>query len=181
MVVTEKATGKKNKVRLLGVDTPEIDFNGFSQGEAAQRARDYLRSLIPLNAEVIIKPQEKSMDSNGRTLGQIFYQGQDINSLMLKAGWGALYFIYPFEKKLVADYIKASGEAYQNNRGLFSSSYQQVALPYIFRQEMKGVPGNNLVGDFSTKRLNQDISAIPAYRRVFFSSENIALTQGYHW
>jgi micrococcal nuclease len=181
ITILEKGAPKKTKVRLLGVDTPEVDFNGRTQGEMAFKARDYLRSLIPLNSEIIVKPQEKSLDSNGRTLGQIYYQGQDINYLMLKAGWGALYFIYPFDKKVVSDYVEISGEAISNKRGIFSDLYLNEDLAYMFRINVKGVEGNNLFGDFLTKVLKHNIEEIPSNRRVFFPTESIALSQGYRW
>jgi len=181
ITIQEKGALKKTKVRLLGVDTPEVDYNGHSQGEIAFIARDYLRSLIPLNAEIVVKPQEKSLDSNGRTLGQIFYNGQDINLLMLKAGQGALYFIYPFDKKLVNEYAHASGEAMNKKIGIFSPQYEQEELAYMFRINVKGIQGNNLFGDFQTKILKSNIEEIPANLRVFFPSEDIAFSQGYHW
>lgn len=179
--ILEAKSGKKARVRLLGVDTPEIDFNGHSQGVVAERARDYLRSLIPINAEIIVKPQEKSLDSNGRYLGQVFYQGQDINYKMLKAGQGVIYFIYPFDKKLFSDYSAVAQLAQDSNAGMFSDEFNQELLPYIFRQKTKGFPGNNFPADFKLKKLYQNVEDIPVARRVFFASEADALSQGYRW
>lgn len=181
IVMVETITGKKNKVRLLGVDTPEVDFMGATQGETAILARDHLRSLLPLNADIVVKPQDNSMDSNGRLLGQIFYKGQDINLLMLRAGWGAMYFIYPFDKKLVSDYTRVSEEAVINKRGIFAPVFADGQVPYVFRQDIKGLPGTNLVGDFQTKLLKNSVDEVPVYRRVFFNSETIARSQGYRY
>ena len=102
---------KKAKLRLMGVDTPEIDFNGTSQGEVAFLALDYLMSMLPVNSTIQIELSDKITDSNGRYLGQIKYQGRDLNLEMLKAGWGATYFIYPYDKKMVVDYQMASKKA----------------------------------------------------------------------
>lgn len=174
---------KKAKLRLLGVDTPEIDFNGMNQGESALIARDFLRSRLPLNAQVTIDLQEKGMDSNNRYLGRLIYNGVDLNLVMLKEGIGALYFIYPYDKKLFATYSEAAKEAEILGLGIFSEKFRNNPLPYIFRQEAKGVPGTNIVGHFSLKKLYlpEDIKKIPAYERVFFSDEQWAREQGFSW
>lgn len=172
---------KKAKLRLMGVDTPEVDFNGNSQGESAELARDYLKSLLPLNANISIELSDKNMDSNNRYLGQIIYNGIDLNLEMLKAGWGAIYFIYPYDKKLFVKYSEASSLADNNKLGIFSDKFSHNPLPYIFRQESKGIPGTNLVGDFKTKKLfsGEDVESVPHYHRVFFSNENTAIVQGF--
>ncbi len=179
--ITATVKGAKLRVRLLGVDSPEVDFNGYSQGEVAIKARDYLRSLVPIEAEVLLKTQKNSLDGNGRMLAQIFYKGQDINYMMLKSGWAAMYFIYPFDKKIVSDYSQASNGAELSKLGSFSIPYLHEPVAYIFRQSKKGFPGNNFVADFKLKKIFTEIESIPAHRRVFFPSEEIALSQGYHW
>ncbi len=177
------AEAKKAKLRLLGVDTPEIDFNGATQGESAQKALSFLKSLLPLNSVIQIELSDKNMDSNNRYLGQVIFNGIDLNLEMLKAGWGALYFIYPYDKKVFVKYSEAAQKAFEDKAGLFSEGFSHVLLPYIFRQEEKGIPGTNLVGNFKTKKLfsPEDIQSVPHYHRVFFSNENTALGQGFSW
>ncbi len=174
---------KKAKLRLMGVDTPEIDFNGNSQGEVAEAARDYLRSLLPLNSTIRIELSDKGMDNNDRYLGQVIYNERDLNLEMLKAGWGAVYFIYPYDKKIVVKYAEASRLADEQNVGIFSEKYQNEPLPYIFRQDSKGIPGTNMVGNFKTKKLynSESIQEVPHYYRVFFSSDVMASSQGFSW
>ena len=179
---------KKAKLRLLGVDTPEIDFNGASQGEVAEKAMSFLKELLPLNANIQIElPSSGGMDINGRYLGQIFYEKEgrkeDLNLKMLQVGWGALYFIYPYDKKILVSYMNATKEASEKGLGIFSEKYKTQPFAYMFRQQIKGVPGTNLVADFETKKLysSEDIESIPHYRRVFFSSEETALIHGFNW
>ncbi len=174
---------KKAKLRLMGVDTPEIDFNGHSQGEVALRARDYLMSLLPLNATIQIELSDKNTDSNGRYLGQVKYQGKDLNLEILKAGWGATYFIYPYDKKIVVEYQKASEMASLEKLGIFSDKYISQPLGYMFRQESKGLPGTNLVADYVTKKIYsaEDVESVPHFHRVFFSTLETALIHGFNW
>ncbi len=174
---------KKEKVRLLGVDTPELDFNGKSQGPVAEMARDYLKSILPLNSTINIELPKSGLDSNGRYLGKIIYNGVDVNLEMLKAGMGAVYFIYPYDKKTVTEYMNVSEIAASNGVGIFSDKFKSNPLGYMFRQMTKGVPGTNFVADYETKKLysSKDIESVPHYHRVFFSLEETALIHGFNW
>lgn len=174
---------KKEKVRLLGVDTPEIDFNGKSQGEVAEMARSYLISVLPVNSTIQLELPKKGLDSNGRYLGKIIYNGVDINREMLKAGMGAVYFIYPYDKKTVIEYMLVSETATLNGVGIFSDKFKSAPFGYMFRQMTKGIPGTNFVADFETKKLysSKDIELVPHYHRVFFSLEETALIHGFNW
>jgi micrococcal nuclease len=183
ITVQFESQSKKEKVRLLGVDTPEVDFNGKSQGEVAEMARSYLKSLLPVNSTIQVELPKNGLDSNGRYLGKILYNGVDINLEMLKAGMGAVYFIYPYDKKTVIEYASASETAALNGLGIFSDKFKSEPFGYMFRQMTKGVPGTNFVADFETKKLysSKDIELVPHYHRVFFSLEETALIHGFNW
>ncbi len=175
---------KKEKIRLLGVDSPEIDFNGKTQGAVAEMARDYLKKLLPLNSVIQIDlPDKGGRDVNGRYLGIILYNGMDLNLEMLKAGMGAVYFIFPYDKKMAVTYMNASEEAVINEVGLFSQTYGHELLGYVFRQKVRGIGGTNIVADYTTKKLYsaENMELVPHYHRVFFSSEETALVHGFNW
>lgn len=174
---------KKAKLRLLGVDTPEIDFNGYSQGDMALNARDYLQSLLPTDSTIEIELAANGMDSNNRYLGVIKFKGEDLNAKMLSSGWGAVYFIYPYEKSLVKKYLTLSEEAHKKSLGIFSDNYRNEPLPYMFRQQSKGIIGSNIVGNFLTKKLYaaEKIEEVPHFHRVFFSSDQMAKSVGFSW
>lgn len=181
--VTLPNQSKKEKVRLLGVDTPEVDFNGQTQGEIANMARDYLQKLLPLNSTIQIELPEKGRDVNGRLLGKIIYNGVDLNLEMLKAGMGVVYFIYPYDKKTVVEYMSASELADLMSEGLFADNYKKFPPGYIFRQSIRGVDGTNFVANYETKKIysSKDIESVPHFHRVFFSSEETALIHGFNW
>lgn len=174
---------KKAKLRFLGVDTPEIDFNGHTQGEIAVIAKNYLQSILPINASIKIELSENGTDANDRYLGVVFYNNVDLNLELLKAGMGAVYFIYPYDKKMFINYSEASRLADEQNIGIFSPQFEKELLPYIFRQESKGIPGTNIVGNFQTKKLyaSENIDEVPHFLRVFFSSDSIATSKGFSW
>lgn len=71
--------------RLIGIDTPEIRGEGKEEGFAA---RDFLKNLIE-GRKVVISSEEK--DKYGRQLATIYFQGININQLMLEKGFAVPY------------------------------------------------------------------------------------------
>lgn len=173
--------GVRYKIRLMGVDTPETDFNTKSQGEAALRARDLLQQLIPVDSVVTIS-EDSEKDRHGRILGLIIANGVNVNEEMLRQGWGYLYFIYPFDKGIVSDFVKAAKEAYEQKRGVFSDEFAGLEEPYQFRMSVAFKKGRNPVGDFETKKLYkaEDLNLVPVWKRVFFPNAEFAQANGYN-
>ncbi len=66
-------------VRLQGINAPELRHEG---GPAA---RDYLRSLLPVDAEITLVSSQE--DKYGRLLARVVLaNGEDASSLMLASG-----------------------------------------------------------------------------------------------
>ena len=81
-----KATDQK--IRLYGIDTPELRGD---EKEAGKEARDYLRGLI-LNKKITLNTvKNDKRDKYGRLLGIIEYQGDIINQDLLDKGYAELY------------------------------------------------------------------------------------------
>lgn len=181
--IMPKGETKKARLRLIGVDTPEMFFNGESQGEVAVKARDYLRALVPIGSKISVELPLKEEDNNGRYLGVIRLNGVDVNAEMLKSGWGALFVMFPYDKTLTARYVAIAKGAYEKKFGIFQDTYADQPLPYMFRQEARGTEGFLLIGDYETKRLytQENIQRVPPYARIFFFNEHMARNQGFRW
>lgn len=80
----ETTTG--TRVRLLGVDSPEVR-HGDSEGEPfGEESGAWLRGLI-LGREVMLQEGAERVDRYGRTLGWIYLEdGQLVNELTLSTG-----------------------------------------------------------------------------------------------
>lgn len=174
---------KTTKVRLLGIDTPETDFNGMTQGKAALMARDFLRSLVPLKAEVLLETYSNSEDIHQRLLAVIYFDGIEINLKMLESGMAYTYFIFPYDKSLQKKYALASQLASEEKIGIFKDEFQNLQAPYIFRQEQKGMEGNMVVASESKRKLFHqiDILKVEHYDRVFFAIPEQAKERGFNW
>ncbi|WP_374028688.1 thermonuclease family protein [Bdellovibrio bacteriovorus] len=175
------ADSQKYKVRLMGVDTPEVDFYKNTQGAVALKARDVLRSLIP-EGSIVTLSDDSQVDKHGRVLGRLIKDGLDVNKEMLKQGWGVIYFIYPFEKRIASDYSQAAKEAFDNKRGIFSNQYRGTEIPYQFRLRVRDQVGRNPVGDLELKKVvsPDDVEKIPVWKRVFFPDYELAYKNGYN-
>ncbi|HEY1080277.1 MAG TPA: thermonuclease family protein [Bdellovibrio sp.] len=180
LTATGMGDAKKYKIRLMGVDTPEVDFFNNSQGDVAEKSRAALQALIP-EGRVVQITDDSQTDKHGRILARILVDGMDVNKEMLRQGWGYLYFIYPFEKRLVSDYSKAAQEGYENSRGVFSKEFANTEEPYQFRMKIQNLEGKNPVADFETKKVMspENLQLIPVWKRVFFPSFEFALQNGY--
>jgi len=78
------------KVRLIGIDTPEL-----AQGAAGLEARDALRRLLPRGAAVRLELDAAARDRYGRTLAYVWSGGRLVNEAMVRDGWAMLYTVPP--------------------------------------------------------------------------------------
>ena len=75
------------KVRLLGIDAPELRGE---ERRAGLYARDWLRQRI-LGAEVIVRTHRDRTGKYGRWLATIYHDGESVNDLLLEAGLAERY------------------------------------------------------------------------------------------
>ena len=69
----------EDSVRLLGIDTPETNYYGRSQGKHAEDATDFLKELIGVGDTVRIETDEEERDRYGRVLAYVFKGDENIN------------------------------------------------------------------------------------------------------
>ena len=78
---------RNQKIRLLGINTPEIRGK---QREAGLKSRDALRQRIG-SKWIIIKTQQDKKGKYGRWLGTLFLESENINEWLLKEGFAEVY------------------------------------------------------------------------------------------
>lgn len=82
-------SGTEIKVRLVGIDAPETSDKKGEEGQPySQEAKKHLAGLI-LHKVVDIK--DYGMDSDHRVLGEVFFDGKNINLEMVKAGLAEVF------------------------------------------------------------------------------------------
>ncbi len=108
--------GRKERVRLLYINTPERGRDGF---EDAARA---LRSLVDRGEIRLAFEAEKSgrRDRYGRILAYVISDGRNVNVEMVRAGWTRFWTRYG--RGTIADrFIRAEKEARARDTGLWNA------------------------------------------------------------
>lgn len=86
--------GEKKKIRLLGVDTPEISFH--KNEEYGNEALEYTCSLLKKSRHIYLEYDRNSnrYDKYGRTLGWLFVDEGNLSELLVKNGYAKVRYIY---------------------------------------------------------------------------------------
>jgi micrococcal nuclease len=102
----------RTKVRLLGIDAPEMQ-----QAEGAT-ARDRLRALAPVGQKITLETEVDVLDRYGRTLGYIWAGDALLNATLLREG---LVWSYQSRRHVrhLATFSAAEASAKSAHRGLF--------------------------------------------------------------
>ncbi|MBC8064503.1 MAG: thermonuclease family protein [Chlorobia bacterium] len=102
------------KVRLLRVDTPELNEFGFKE------ATDELQRQIGDESKIQLEFEEERLDPHGRTLAYLFIDGKNVNLEMVRSGWSPFFDRYG-KGRYSQEFESAESEAIQAKAGLFAN------------------------------------------------------------
>jgi len=80
----------KLKIRIFGIDTPEIRGSGPEEKALAKQARDYLRELLESATDVTFHSVSKP-DKYGRCLARLWADGASVEQHMLETEFARPY------------------------------------------------------------------------------------------
>lgn len=127
-------TAAGDSIRLLGVDTPEIDWDNDQSEFYAEEARDFSTEKL-LGRNVVLKYDNEKEDHYGRTLAYIFQDGENFNQKLLENGYAGLMIVEPNDQ-YEAEFKKAVQKARKSRLGIWSQILElQKSLPIISYQE----------------------------------------------
>jgi endonuclease YncB( thermonuclease family) len=112
--------GRRVRVRVLGIDTPEV-YGGVQCGgpEASARARQ----LLPRGAKVLLTSDTTQQDEDryGRSLRYVQRKGKDVGRVLIRAGLAEVYVYHhkPFKRTKV--YRATQRAARAAHRGIWGS------------------------------------------------------------
>lgn len=117
--------GRKETVRIIGVDTPETKKPDSPVQCFGQAASDFTRKLIGSSSvRLEADPTNSNRDKYNRLLRYVYLpDGTDVGAEIIKQGYGFAYVLFPFEK--MEAYRSYAQEAREQNRGLWSSCQVQ--------------------------------------------------------
>ena len=118
--IRAEAKGKEIKIRLVEIDAPEIN-----QPFGAQ-SKNFLNRLLNEKDVTLISQGE---DRYGRTLGEIYANGESANALMIKSGFAWVYDRYVKDSSL----YKYQDQAKAENLGLWQA--ENPIAPWVWRKQ----------------------------------------------
>lgn len=106
------------RVRLIGIDTPEVDQDACYAAEAAE----FITSLIPPGEELRLVYDVERYDRFGRTLAYVYRSSDElfVNAEMMAQGYAVLLTIPP-NVEHAEEFLELQGEARDANRGLWAA------------------------------------------------------------
>ena len=118
--IQAEAKAKEIKIRLVEIDAPEIN-----QPFGAQ-SKNFLNRLLYGKDVTLISQGE---DRYGRTLGEIYANGDSANALMIKSGFAWVYDRYVKDSSL----YKYQDQAKAENLGLWRA--KDPIAPWVWRKQ----------------------------------------------
>jgi micrococcal nuclease len=120
-------TDNDEHIRLIGIDTPEMNFRTSKADNGALLAKNHLMNLLNSTRRVGMVYGEEKYDHYGRTLAHLFLEdGTNIQASMLSHGL-ATSLIYPPNLRYVHCYYEASQQSIQSKQGLWAlTEYQPM-------------------------------------------------------
>jgi endonuclease YncB( thermonuclease family) len=114
------------KIRLIGIDTPELGQHGEADEAFAIEARDTLRRAIAAAGDhVALAFGPERRDRYGRTLAHVFTGGDNLNQQLLDQGL-AVAITYPPNDRLSDCYHAHDRAAAAAGRGLWGARQGQL-------------------------------------------------------
>lgn len=109
--------GKQEKIRLIGVDTPETVHPSKPVEYFGKEASDFTRKMVE-GKRVRLEYDWQERDKYGRLLAYVYLEdGTFLNAEIVKQGYGFAYTRFPF--KYLEDFRQYEKDARENNRGLW--------------------------------------------------------------
>lgn len=108
---------KVEKLRLIGVNSPELSHPTRGEEPYAQAAREYTRQKLS-NQTVLLEFDVQQNDQYGRLLAYVWQDEEMLNMTLLKEGYAQMV-TFPPNLKYVDFFRSAQREAIQTERGLW--------------------------------------------------------------
>ena len=132
--------GTKVKVRLYGIDAPEIERRDRKTGLVSKEGQPYgEEALDALKGKIggqRVKTEVVDIDRYRRAVSVVWLGERNINKEMVREGFAWAYRQY-LDRPHASKYIQAEEEARREGRGLWRQGNPQP--PWEFRRTQKGM------------------------------------------
>ena len=113
--------GTKEKVRLIGIDTPEsVHPDEAKNNENGKIASEYTKKLLT-DKSVSLELDVQERDKYGRILAYVYLDGEMVNKKLLADGY-AQVATFPPNVKYVKEFTQIQKEAKDSGKGLWGKN-----------------------------------------------------------
>ena len=137
-VKLETAEGAKLKIRLYGIDAPEMEKISRRTGMVSKAGQPYgeeaYEALKSKMLDSKVKVDIMATDRYKRMVGIVYLDNKNINLEMVKEGWAWAYREY-LDRPYASEYLDAEREARTKRSSLWQQPNPQP--PWEFRKLMK--------------------------------------------
>ena len=116
---------EKNKIRLHGIDAPEIDQTCTIKDKLWNCGIESSLELKKLILDNKISCVVSDIDKYNRYIAECFINNKNINKLMVRNGWAIAYRYYSL------DFVGDEKLAEKDKNGLWQGKFQE---PYLYRK-----------------------------------------------
>ncbi len=178
--------GKKTRVRLIGIDTPEsVALDKSRNIKQGKIASEYTKQLLE-NKKVRLEYDDEKQDVYDRKLGYLFLDDEFINEKLLKEGMAKLY-TKTTNQKYSERLKKAEQYAKDNKKGFWKDFYVNDPNLYIKYIDSKGrgmIKGNINKKGFKIYHMpnqesNKDVKINFKKGEKYFVTEKKAQDEGF--
>lgn len=177
--------GTKEKVRLIGVDTPESVHPDASRNvEEGKLTSEYTKEYLE-GKEVALEFDVQERDKYGRLLAYAWIDGEMYNKHLLNIGY-AQVATYPPNVKYVDDFTALQKTARENKVGLWAEDATTESKPAV---EENNTNNNTVqseasyIGNASTKKFHlpscSSVKKMNESNKISIGSRAEAINQGY--
>lgn len=131
--ITIMVNDHKERIRLLGIDTPEK-----KQPVWGPAAKDFTTRLV-MGQEVRVETDVEQRDRYGRVLGYVYVGRTFVNLELVRRGYAMLYTSPP-NVAHTDEFLSAQQEARLAGRNIWNPSNGLTQTPYEFRHKGKRPP-----------------------------------------
>ncbi|MDI9476853.1 MAG: stalk domain-containing protein [Natronincolaceae bacterium] len=164
--------GKEERVRLIGVDTPESVHPDASKNVIeGETASEYTKSILE-NKEVGLEFDVQERDHYGRLLAYVWIGGQMFNKTLLQEGY-AQVATYPPNVKYVGEFTEIQRVARENNKGFWAYENDNAAQEPAEEVKQEPVQSGNVLNVKAGENASVAIKGTPNVEyaiTVYYSS-----------
>ena len=110
-----------DRVRLIGVDTPETHHPTKPVQPFGPKAYEFTRSKVEGKRVQLSFDPGETKDRYGRTLAYVYVDGEFLNELLIRQGLARALTNYPFSSDMKHVFRTAEARAKAERRGIWSS------------------------------------------------------------